>query len=194
MIHLMLVAMCSIAWGGVASGSEVPSLVAHWPLARDASDASGRGHDGTAHGVIWDDKASGRFDGRHSVIDVPDHEDLKFGTGPFSVAAWVHTDTVLDDALGDLLSKFDPNARRGFTLSIMNYPGVTSCQSNWRNVHFGIDEATITQPWTDCGRPGHCMMVWALCVWNDNLYAGTFETEAGQAGQETRQDFVLRKR
>ncbi|GIT31374.1 MAG: hypothetical protein Ct9H300mP1_34200 [Planctomycetaceae bacterium] len=36
----------------------------------------------------------------------------------------------------------------------MNYAGVTSAQSNWRNVLFGIDAGHVESAWTDRGRPG----------------------------------------
>lgn len=177
-----IAAACFSALSATTFAAEPNTLVAHWPLKADTTDSTGHGHNGTAANVSWPDKVSAQFDGRKSVIEIPDHADLKTGGDPFSVAAWVYTETVLDDALGDVLSKFDPGTRKGFNLSIMNYPGVTSGQPNWRNVHFGIDDAAITQPWTDCGRPGQCKMLWSLCVWNDNLYASTFELEADQAG------------
>ena len=173
---------CSLASCTAASGPGSTVPVAHWPLAQDSRDASGRGHDGISHGVVWDKGGSARFNGRDGFIEVPDHADLKLGSGPFTLAARVHTEAVLDDALGDIASKFDPATRKGFTLSIMNYPGVTAGQPNYRNVHFGIDDAAITQNWTDCGRPGNCKMVWSLCVWRDDLYAATLEPEADQAG------------
>lgn len=159
-----------------------PAPVAHWPLTADARDAGGRGHDGIAHNITWRADGSADFNGRDSFIEIRDHPDFAAGTSPFTLTAWVYTEKDLDDALGDIASKFDPVARKGFTLSIMNYPGVTSGQPNWRNLAFGIDDAKITQRWTDCGRPGNCMMLWAFCVWRDDLYAATFELDADQAG------------
>ena len=159
-----------------------PAPVAHWPLTGDARDAAGRGHHGIARNITWSADGSADFNGRDSFIEIPDHPDLSPGKGPFTLVTWVCTDKHLDDALGDIASKFDPAARKGFTLSIMNYPGVTSGQPNWRNLAFSIDDAKITQRWTDCGRPGDCKMLWAFCVWRDDLYAATFELNAGQAG------------
>ncbi|MBP7933833.1 MAG: LamG domain-containing protein [Phycisphaerae bacterium] len=168
-----------------AMAAELPAQpvpIAHWPLATDARDATGRGHDGIAHNITWNAGGSAEFNGRNGFIEIPDHLDLALGTTPFALVGWVYTDKGLDDAIGDIAAKFDPATRKGLTLSIMNYPGVTSGQPNWRNLAFGIDDAKITQPWADCGRPGNCRMVFALCVWRDSLYAATFELDADQAG------------
>ena len=162
--------------------SAQPAPVAHWPLAVDAHDDSGGNHHGIARNITWNADGSAEFNGRDGVIEVPDHPELAPGKGPFTLAAWVYTEQHLDDALGDLASKFDPATRKGFSLSIMNYPGVTAGQPNWRNLAFGIDDARITQPWSDLGRPGNCKMLWAFCVWRDELYVGTFELDADQAG------------
>jgi len=159
-----------------------PAPVAHWLLAGNARDATGRGQDGIVQNIAWRPDGSAEFNGRDGFIEIPDHPDLAPGKGPFTLTAWVYTEKDLDDVLGDIAGKFDPATRKGFTLSLLNYPGVTSGQPNWRNLAFGIDDAKITQPWTDCGRPGNCRMLWAFCVWRDDLYAATFELDADQAG------------
>jgi hypothetical protein len=159
-----------------------PAPVAHWPLAGDARDTAGRGHDGMARNITWNADGSAEFNGRDGFIEIANNPDLVPGKSPFTFTAWVHTENDLDDALGDIASKFNPTTRKGFTLSIMSYPGVTAGQPNWRNLAFGIDDAKITQTWTDCGRPGNCKMLWAFCVWRDDLYAATFELDADQAG------------
>lgn len=159
-----------------------PAPVAHWPLTADARDSTGRGHDGIAHNITWNADGSAEFNGRDGFIEIPDHPDLAPGRGPFTLVVWVYTEKDLDDALGDIAGKFDPATRKGFTLSIMNYAGVTAGQPNWRNLAFGIDDAKITEPWTDRGRPGNCRMLWAFCVWHDDLYVATFELGADQAG------------
>ena len=168
---------------------EDTGLIGHWPLAGDTQDASGHGHDGINRGADLtaagpDGRASGaaRFDGRTAAIEVAASDALRLGTGDFSISVWVHTAQVLDDVLGDIVSKYDPDRRRGFNFSIQNYAGVTSHQANWRNVHFGIDNAQTEPAWTDCGRPGNNLRVYALCVYDGNLYAGTFETGADEAG------------
>ncbi|HPD31615.1 MAG TPA: hypothetical protein PLL20_16605 [Phycisphaerae bacterium] len=171
-----------LQYGGAKALPAQPAAVAHWPLTADVRDATGRGHEGLAHNITWNADGSAEFNGRDGFIEIPNHPDLAPGTGPFTLTAWVYTETDLDDTLGDIAGKFDPSARKGFTLSIMNYPGVTSGQPNWRNLAFGIDDAKISQQWTDCGRPGNCKMLWTFCVWRDDLYAATFELEADQAG------------
>ena len=155
-------------------------LVAHWKLHSDAVDSIG-GRNAVNHGVRFAD-GSAMFDGRQAWLEVPTSPSLKFGTGDFSISVWVHTEQALDDVLGDLLTCYDPTRRTGFTLSLMNYAGVTAGQSNWRNVLFGMDAAHIAPQWTDCGRPGENHYVKALAVYDGDLYASTWEPDAGQRG------------
>jgi hypothetical protein len=147
-----------------------PGLIGHWKLQGDCQDHSGLGHHGTNHGV---DLNTGKFDGRAGYIEVPSAPALRFGASDFSIAAWVHTERELRDVLGDLITKFDPVARRGFNLTInAGNPGYNA-QSNVRHLFFGLDSATAGQ-WTDCGRPGgksHSSD--ALTVFEGDLYAGT---------------------
>jgi hypothetical protein len=164
-------------------------LVGCWKLAGDCRDYSGAGNHGenhgadlTAHGPGGKPKTAARFDGRDDYIEVPSSESLRLGASDFSISVWVRTDEVLDDILGDIVSKYDPDSRRGFNFSIMNYAGVTSSQPNWRNVHFGIDSARSDPQWTDCGRPGNSLLVCAMAVHDGALYVGTFETGEDEAG------------
>lgn len=164
-------------------------LVAHWPLAGDCKDHSGNGNHGRNHGVDLtapgpDGKPStaARFDGRDDYIEVEPSPSLSLGAKDFSISAWVHTAEDLDDVLGDLVSKYDPVARRGLNFNIKIHAGVTSSQSNYRNVEFGIDNGKIEQPWTDCGRPGNTIYVCALAVCEGQLYAGTYEHGENEAG------------
>ena len=88
---------------------------------------------------------------------------------------------MLDDAAGNILSKYDPGARRGLTLAIKtNY--VTTSPSNCRNVHFGIDNGRIDAGWTDAGRPGNAVNVFALTVHGGQLYAATCDPGKDGAG------------
>jgi hypothetical protein len=173
-------------------------LLGHWRLAGDCSDGSGRGNHGRNEGA--DLGASGpdgqpggaaSFDGRQSMIVVPHHESLRLGTADFSLAVWLHTDAPQWGSLGDILSKYDPVARRGLNFGLMSYTGAASNQSNTRNVHFGIDAGTSTtdggtgrddRHWIDCGRPGNAVMIKALAVFAGDLYAGTYEAGADEAG------------
>lgn len=164
-------------------------LVAHWPLAGNCQDRSGHenhgrnhGADLTARGPEGKPNRSAEFDGRNDYIEVEPSQSLRLGTGDFSITAWVYTDEQLDDVLGDVISKYDPAARRGFNFNVMNYAGVTSSQSNYRNLAFGIDNAKLDRAWTDCGRPGNNVFVCALAVYENQLYAGTFETGPDESG------------
>jgi len=170
-------------------------LIAHWKLAGDAKDDSGNENHGQNHDVDLnapgpDGKAGGAagFDGLSDYIEVPHSNALQLGTGDFSISVWVHTEKDLDDVIGDIVSKFDPAGRTGFNFSIQNYAGVTCAQSNYRHVHFGIDAGRIDAEWTDCGRPGNNLFVFALCVYQGELYAGTFEMGKDDAGHVYRYD------
>ncbi len=93
------VVMVGVFIGSGTAGAA--DLVLHLPMddgtgSAMAIDASGNGHDGTL--VNMDpstDWVSGRsglaldFDGINDYVSVPDHADLDFGTGDFSVALWV---------------------------------------------------------------------------------------------------------
>ena len=182
--------LTAIVMGLTASaGGAEPDLTGHWKLTGDTQDHSGAGNHGVNHLVNLNAAGpNGRlggaaeFDGRTSCIEVPDSPSLQTGSGAFSLSMHVYTDQESDDVLGDLISRFDPVSRTGFNLSIQNYAGVTSAQSNYRHLHFGIDAGRIDREWTDCGRPGNNLFVYALCVYQGELYAGTFEHGKDEAG------------
>src|SRR5262245_33934327 len=94
---------------GLVRGAEPAKLIAHWPLLNDARDAVGALH-GTAHNVQFGGKErrAARFNGRDSVIRIPDAAPLHLGERDFSLALWVRCETPLANTLGDLISKFDP--------------------------------------------------------------------------------------
>ena len=157
-------------------------LVAHWQLATDGQDSSGNGHHAINHGARFDGSGSALFDGIDAWLEVEARGELQLGRSDFSLAAWVFTEKQLDDVLGDVLSWYDPDSANGFTLGLMNYAGVTSAQSNWRNVFFGIDAGQLAPSWVDCGRPGNNHHVKSLVVFDGDLYASTWEPGAGDAG------------
>jgi hypothetical protein len=164
-------------------------LIAHFPFSADCEDHAGAGLSVRNHGVRLVPAEDGphpgraaRFDGTNAFLEVADHPVLHVGREDFSVAAWVRTDETSGDVAGDLLDKFDPATRRGFHLGIVSHAGVVGTQSNYRNLHFGIDAGIQDPAWTDCGRPGACQSVPALTVHEGALYAGTFEA-AGGAGR-----------
>ncbi|HWC04007.1 MAG TPA: LamG domain-containing protein [Methylomirabilota bacterium] len=126
---------------------------------------------------------AGIFDGRGAFLEVDDHPILRWGTRDFTVAAWVHAGDENGDAIGDVVAKFDPDARKGFHLGILTNSGVTSTtQPNYRNLHFGIDDRRPAARWTDCGQPGRAVLVAALKVAKNRLYAGTLEAGAEERG------------
>jgi hypothetical protein len=187
-----------LAIGLLLAGSawaDESDVIGHWKLAGDAKDSSPHGNHGNDHQV--DLSAAGQggkpgsaaaFDGRSSRIEVADSKSLKLGTKEFSIALWVNTAEKLDDVLGDLLNKFDPATRRGFNFSIQNYTGVTSSQSNSRNVHFGIDSGTAVGEWTDHGQLGNAVFIFGMAVYDGQLFASTCEPGATQAGRVFRYD------
>ena len=155
--------------------------VAHWKLEGDARDSSGNGHHAVNHAVRFGDDGA-VFDGRRAWLEVPVNEGLRFGKQDFSITTWVHTESELDDVLGDVMTCYDPESRTGFTLSLMNYSGITNAQSNWRNILFGIDAGHVDDEWTDCGRPGTNQQVKSLTVFDGDLYAAVWEPGAGESG------------
>src|SRR6266567_7020529 len=111
-----------------------PGLVGYWKLHGDSKDYSGQGRHGQNHHV---DLNTGQFNGKDSCIEVRDDPAFRFGTGEFSISAWVFTDRDVHAVLGDVLSKYDPVRRRGINLTLnASAPGYNS-MSNARYVQFG---------------------------------------------------------
>ena len=165
------------ALGGRVSASGAPPLVAHWKLAGDFQDASLR-HHGTGHDVAFvagrDGAAGGaaRFDGARSFIEVPHDEHLSLGTGDFSISAWVRGAGDVETVGGDVLSKFDPEERRGLSLGVGGSSAGYSSVGDARHVRFGID-AGINGSWLDCGKPWSSNpLIGTLTVWKGDLYTG----------------------
>lgn len=165
-------------------------LIAHWPLDSDCEARGGDALESRACNVEMRPAGPGApgptaafFNGIDSQIVVPDHPRLHLGSSDFSIAVWLHTDAANGDVVGDVVSKFDPAARRGFGLGIVSNIGVTTtAQANCRNIQFGIDQGRVDAAWTDRGRPGNAAKVMALHVSGGDLFAGTFELEADQTG------------
>lgn len=163
------------------------NLIGHWPLKTDAHDVSGAGLHGESHGVTF---ASERaiFDGRGARIEIPQSPKLNLGTDDFTFAASIDTDANMTDVIGDIASKYDPSSRTGFTFSVLDFPGSVYSTPNARTLSFGIDADRIEEEWTDRGRPGNALHVFALGVYDGNLYAGTFEGGADETGHVWRYD------
>ena len=144
-----------------------PGLAGYWKLKGNCRDYSGRGN----HGVNVD---AGNFNGRDSYIEVPDSPSLGFGSGDFSISVWVYTERDIDDVIGDVLSKYDPEKRKGFNLSVKASSGGYSSHGDDRHVYFCIDDARLSD-WQDCGRPTEKSnyVSNSLTVFDGHLYAGT---------------------
>ncbi len=154
------------------------ALVAHWPLAGDCNDHSGRGNHGRNQGVAFDvlgpdgRTSAARFDGLGHSIEVPHTDSLSLGTGAFTLAAWVKPEDTVNGPFGDILSKYDSRLRAGVNLSLISSSSGYSSVSDSRQVLFGIDDAR-EGTWIDCGRPWPSnTFTTALVVYKGALYTG----------------------
>jgi hypothetical protein len=168
LIVLSLVWLCP-----AAARCAEPGLVGHWKLHGDCRDSSGHGNDGVNHGVDLD---RGAFDGERAYIEVPASDSLKLGTSDFSICAWIYTAPELDDIVGDVVDMYDPARRKGIILTVNSSAGGYQSQGTDRHVHFGIDNARMTD-WQDCGHPNPTSnyVSNSMTVYKGHLYAGTSE-------------------
>lgn len=120
------------------------------------------------------------FDGIGNWLEVP--LDCPAGKEDFTITGWFRIPETIDDAAGDLLSLYDPKTRHGINLTLQSFAGVASGESNKRNLLFGLDADRLDPSWTDNGRPGNAVLVYALAVFEGSLYAGTYESGAEEAG------------
>jgi len=168
-----------LAGGAALAAEPAKGLIGHWRLDGDARDSSGMAHHGENRGAEFTAQGA-RFNGRSGYIEVPDRPALRLGTGDFTLTARVYTERDLDDVVGDIASKYDPAARRGFNFGVKTN-AVTFSASNDRQVQFGIDNGRIGE-WEDCGRPGNCIYAMGLIAFDGTLYAGTCEAGKQEAG------------
>ncbi|MFN0196859.1 MAG: hypothetical protein ACKVT0_08925 [Planctomycetaceae bacterium] len=174
---LVLFVLCAVTssprlWSQEAS--EDKGLISRWRLTKDARDSGPAGNHGLEQLVDFGDDGA-HFGGGTEKIDVADDPTLALGTRDFSLSLHVHTDAELAHPLGDLLHKYDPETRRGFSLSIKHHAGVTGSQANYRNLHFGIDQGRQDAEWKDEGRPGNAIFVHSMAVHDGSLYVGTVD-------------------
>lgn len=156
----------------------------YWPLVEDGQNLAEPDQPAESHGVSFkrpapDGTTAAHFNGRDAFLEVTDP--VAFGTKDFTLSLWVHTEAALDDGLGDLLSNFDPDRRKGFTLGLTAYGGVSNSQPNYRTLHFGLDDGTEPE-WTACGRPGNAVFVFGFAVHDGALYVATCEPGENEAG------------
>jgi hypothetical protein len=164
----------------MTSKTSPAELIAHWPFSTDFENAANESLKITNHNVELARQAA-HFNGRDSFLEIASHPDLDWASDDFSISLWIETESQ-SDVVGDLLSKYDSESRRGWTLSVVTNSGVTSTtQPNYRHLQFGIDNGDSSS-WTDCGRPGNAVFIYSLATINGQLYAGTFELEADQTG------------
>jgi len=162
------------------------SVTGHWPLEKDVNDSSGGALHPHNQGVVFDTPApdgtqAARFNGIDAYLEIPSHLLSDLLQKEFTVAMYVYTEATLDDAVGDLLSQFDPETRTGFTLGVADYSGVCNSSPNHRNLFCGIDQGT--EPvWEFCGRPGKAIFIFGFAVLEGKLYAATCEPGSGDAG------------
>ncbi|MBE2204032.1 MAG: LamG domain-containing protein [Chthoniobacterales bacterium] len=160
----------------------------HWPLETDHRNHSTHDLIGMAREITYEDidgRRAAVFHGAKSSLEIADHPALRPGTGDFSVSLWLHTKDGAQggDVVGDLISKFDGDARKGFNLVVSTQTGTTvTTQPNYRQIQFGIDEAYVEEAWQDCGTPGQAVKICALLAMNGHLFAGTFENGEGRTG------------
>jgi hypothetical protein len=168
------------------------SLIGSWRLATDGRDASGHGH----HAVVRGDVAFGpsvdrgvsrpvaRFVGGASRLEVEGRGPARGALveGDFTLTAWVNVAARLRTAIGDIAALFDPTERSGFSLGI-HHSSPCGNHGNDRNLFFGIDAGSDVA-WSDHGRPGvSTIMVCALAVHDDDLFAGTWEADHANVGR-----------
>lgn len=168
---------------------ESVELLASWTLDGRTEAPNARGWKATSKSVSnepdsGDSKKSpgARFDGKTSMIEVDLPDSFSFGTDPFSISLWAKTESESGNSPGDLLSCYDPETRNGFNLGIYSHGGVTNSQPNSMQLHFGIDQARLEDEFTDHGRLGDAVYVFALCVYEGKLYAATCHAGKDQAG------------
>jgi Concanavalin A-like lectin/glucanases superfamily len=179
--------LCALLSQSVAAQVD---LVGHWPLQNDAVDDSKSQMPSRGKDIQFVDDGpsallnrSAVFDGVSSVVNVDHSDRLTIGDGPFSFGAWVKPSEATDDVLGDIASNYDPDGRTGFVLGLYSHLGVTSAQSNSRQLHFGIDHGQIEPAFTDHGRLGTAVYIFSLCVHKDKLYASTCHAGRDETGR-----------
>ncbi len=181
-LTLAIIALAGVSWAALqkSAAADEPvelqrGLVGFWRLQGDCRDHSGHEHHGINHEV---DLQSGSFNGRGAHVEIPATESLNLGRGDFTLSAWIHTDRIVNDTLGDVLSWYDPQLRRGVTLGLSSSAGGYQSTGDDRHVFFGIDNARLGE-WHDCGRPSPSSnyVSNSLTVFDGHLYAGTIDAQ-----------------
>lgn len=188
-MHLATMACFSSVALALGQAASHPRPILHLPLRSPAEEIQAASLQAEIHAVESSREggtSASKFDGRSSRIAIRHDDRFDVGDRDFTLSAWVEADPDRD-AWGDLLCKFDPDARRGFVLSIATRQGVVHSQASAGQLEFSIDDAT-EPTWTDRGRPGNAVYVHALAAYDGALYAGTCEPRAGESGRVYRLD------
>lgn len=171
-----LVFLVSVA--GISPAAEPAKLIAHWPLATDARDTVGNLH-GEAKNLEFttDGRPAANFNGRDAVIEVPHAEALNLGERNFSLALRVKCETPMTNTLGDLVSKFDPDNRRGLNFHIAGSAPSYNGMCDTRHVHFGIDDGYLSE-WDDRGKPWPSnSLISCMVVLDGEMYVGIADAD-----------------
>jgi hypothetical protein len=145
----------------------------HWPLFADGRDASSHDQPCAASDVTFvpdPDAGTCAVFERGGEVRVPGSALAELG-GEVTVSAWICLPEAPEDALGTIVSRFDPETRQGFELGLQHGVSTTS-QHNVANLEFGVDWGTAPR-WYDCGQVGSSIAIWALAVHDGGLYAGS---------------------
>jgi len=114
------------------------------------------------------------FDGVDDYVDCGNNTTLNPGNGSFTMEAWINTDEILTDTIGDIVSKFDPKNKTGFTFNIKNNVGSYGSQSNYRQVNFGMDNNKPSSSWGEkAPNYGGENYIHSLVVYDGKLYGGS---------------------
>jgi hypothetical protein len=189
---LLVAALGLVVGGSVVLAQQRPrpggpeGLVGHWKLQGDCKDSSSSGNHGTGRNVTFtagpDGSARGAalFNGRDSLIDVPDAASLRLGKGDFSLSVWVKPEAPMRGIFGDIASKFDAHQRRGINFHIAGSSSGYTSMCDTRHVHFGIDDGYLGA-WEDCGKPwASNSLITDLVVFEGQLYCGIADAKEPQ--------------
>lgn len=152
-------------------------VIGFWALKGDVNDHSPFRHQVINHNVKCDSQGA-FFNGYDGFLEIPSSAALQLGTREFTITVEIYTEKNLKDVIGDIISQYDARQRKGFNLSVVHHAGVVSSQTNYRHLHFGIDNHT-TPLWRDCGRPGNAETIWSMTVYEGQLFVGTYEPGKG---------------
>lgn len=158
-------------------------LRARWKLDGNLNDTDGV-LPGTGDNIVFVDGPDNQlcgaalFNGVDSRLVVPDHPRLRLGSGDFTIACRLSPAGDMRNIFGDILAKFDPEHRTGFTLSMQGSAPAYSGMSDTPYLYFGVDDGYLGTI-QDHGRPAvDNALVSTLAVHQDDLYCGIADAAA----------------